>query len=153
MGKRRSSLDINQLGFTFEPPLPASHAADLAGLDRVIAASVACGLREDPRSRPEIAGAMSALLDEEVSKHMLDAYASEARDGHNISAGRFLAFIAATKRHDILDHIVRRIGAALLVGEEIHTARAGHLRSRIAELQAELKITEKRVRPIDREGR
>lgn len=151
MGKRKSALDVSQLGFTFDPPIPASQAADLAGIDRVIAASVATGLRDDPRSRPEIAGAMSALLDEEVTRFMLDAYASEARDGHNISAGRFLAFIAVTKRHDLFDHVVRRIGAALLVGEEIHTARAGNLRCRISELQAELRSVEKHARPIGRE--
>jgi hypothetical protein len=68
---------------------------------------------------------MSDLLDEEVTRFMLDAYASEAREGHNISASRFLALIAVTNRHDILDHILRRIGAAVLVGAEIATARVG----------------------------
>lgn len=147
---RRSALDASQLGFTFETPRPAIEEADLAGLGRVIAAGVARALREEQRSRYEIAGAMSALLDEEVTKAMLDAYASEARDQHNISAGRFFAFIAVTRRYDILDHVLRRIGAAALVGEEIVTARAGHLRSKIAELSAELKDVEKRARPIGR---
>lgn len=150
MNKRRPALDPSQLGFTFDPPTPAHDAADLAGIDRVIAAGVARGLREDDRSRHEIAGAMSSLLDEDVSKGMVDAYASEGRDKHNISAGRFLAFVAVTKRYDILDHVMRRIGAALLVGEEIVTARAGDLRCRIGEMQAELKAIEKQARPIGR---
>lgn len=148
--KRRSALDPAQLGFTFEAPVPASSEADLAGIDRVIAAAVARILRDESRSRAEVAGAMSALLDEEVTKFMLDAYASEARDSHNISAGRFLALVAVAKRYDVLDHVVRKIGAAILVGEEIHTARAGHLRSRIAELTAELKLVERNARPIRR---
>ena len=152
MGKRRSSLDTTQLGFTFEPPAPARHDADLAGLDRMIAAAVARALKEDTRSRDEVAGAVSALLSEDVTRWMLDAYASEARDTHNISAGRFLALIAATSRHDLLDTILRRIGAAVLVGEEITTARVGHLRSQIAELQTELKSFEKHARPIGRRG-
>ena len=60
-GKRRPSLDPAQLGFTFDPPAPACEEADLAGLGRVIAAGVSRALREDSRSRQEIAGAMSAL--------------------------------------------------------------------------------------------
>ncbi len=150
MSKRRSSLDTAQLGFTFDPPSPAQAEADLAGLDRVIAAAVGRGLKEDRRSRPEIAGAMSHLLDEEVSRLMLDAYASEARDQHNISAARFFAFVAVTERYDLLDHVMRRIGAACLVGEEIMVARAGHLRAKMAELKVELSEIERQARPIGR---
>lgn len=149
-GKRRPALDPSQLGFTFDEPAPATNAADLAGIDRLIAASVARGLRDDSRSRGEIALAMTELLDEEVSRCMLDAYASEARDNHNISAGRFLALVAVTSRYDILDHVLRRIGAAVLVGEEIVTARAGHLRCTIEQLKDELKKVERQARPIGR---
>lgn len=148
MGKRRSALDPGQLGFTFDPPAPAQRASDLAGLDRVIASGVACGLKQDPRCRRDIAAAMSRLLGEEVTLCMLDAYASEARDNHNISAARFFAFVAVTKRYDIMDHVLRRIGAAALVGEEIVTARVGDLRAQITALQAELKDIEKRARPF-----
>jgi hypothetical protein len=147
---RRKVASINQFAFTFEAPQPATNAADLAGLDRVIAKSVAKALRGDDRSRVEIAGAMSELLDEEVTRFMLDAYASEAREEHNISASRFLALIAVTNRHDILDHILRRIGAAVLVGAEIATARAGHLRCTIDRLRDELKQVERQARPIGR---
>lgn len=150
MKKRRSSLDASQLGFTFDPPVPARCDADLAGLDRVISAGVGRALKEDSRSRAEIAGAMSALLDEEVTRWMLDAYASEAREQHKISACRLFALIAVTDRFDILDALMRRIGAALLVGEEIHTARIGHLRKRIAELRAELSEVERAAQPIQR---
>lgn len=148
--RRRSALDPSQLGFTFDTPSSCLSDADLAGLGRVIAAGVARALREENRSRHEVAGAMSALLDEEVTKAMLDAYASEARDQHNISAGRFFAFVAVTRRYDILDHVMRRIGAAALVGEELVTARAGHVKARIDELKAELKDIERQVRPIGR---
>ena len=107
-------------------------------------------LKDDTRSRDEIAGAMSALLDDPVSRMMLDAYASEARDNHNVSFARMLALIATTERYDVLDAAVRRIGAALLVGEEIHTARLGHLRAQKQRIDAELKAAEAAVRPIVR---
>lgn len=150
MGKRRASIDVSQLGFTFTPPLPARRDADLAGLDRVVAASVAVALKEDDRSREEIAGAMSALLAEGVSKPMLDAYASEARGDHNISAARVLALIAVTERFDLLDAMVRRIGAALLVGEELHAARLGSLEAQRRRLDGEIKTMRARAQPIER---
>lgn len=148
--KRRSSLDSSQLGFTFDPPAAAKSAAGLAGLDRVVAASVAKALKDDPRERHEVAGAISALLDETVTKLMLDAYASEARDAHNISFARGLALFATTERFDLLDSLVRRIGAALLVGEEIHTARLGHLKAQQRALSVEIKKMEQAATPIDR---
>lgn len=150
MPKRRPSLNPDQLGFTFDAPQPARRDADLAGLDRVVASGVSQALREDGRSRPEIAGAMSALLSEPVSGAMLDAYAAEGREDHNISMARALALIAVTDRHDILDYLVRRIGAAILVGDEIRTAQLGHLDRQIAALTEKKKALQKTALPIER---
>lgn len=138
----RRSFDPAQLGFTFEPPAPATSPADLAGFDRFIAASVGRALKGDTRSRAEIAWAMSELLDDEVSRWMLDGYASEARENHNISVDRFLALIAVTNRFDILDAAVRRVGAALLVGDEIKTAELGNIDRQIAQLKERRKSIE-----------
>lgn len=151
MVKRAAALNADQLAFTFEPPKPARCAASLAGLDRMVAAGVARALKEDKRSRREIAARMGDLLDEDVTAFMLDAYASEARDQHNISVSRFLALIAATERFDILDAIAARVGAKVLVGDEVHTALLGHLKAQAAELQQQIREAERLVRPISRE--
>lgn len=151
--KRASSLDHVQLGFTFDPPTPARASADLAGFERLIAAKVARALKDDERSREVVAAEMTDLLGEEVTRWMLDAYASEARDNHNISAARFLALIAVTDRFDILDSAVRRIGAALLVGEEIMTAHLGHLQARLREIKTEIRKIETATSPIMRGAR
>lgn len=150
MPKRRPSFEASQLGFTFEPPVPARADAELAGFDRQIAAKVALALKDDPRSRDVIAASMTALLDDEVSRAMLDAYASEARDNHNISAARLFALIAVTERFDLLDATLRRIGASVLVGEEIITARLGHLKTRMRELQQEIRAVEAAAVTINR---
>lgn len=148
MPKARSNP--NQIAFAFDPPKPATHAAALAGMDARIARVVGEALNGDSRSREVIAAEMSVLLNVEVSKMMLDGYASPARDGVNISFSRMLALVAVTGRHDLLDRELREIGAAVLVGEEIHTARLGHLKSKITELTAELKAVERMVQPITR---
>lgn len=152
MGKRVSSLDGAQMGFTFEAPSVPRGEAELAGLGRVMAAIVAQALREDPRDRFAIGGAVTRLLGDEVTKSMLDAYASEARDDHNVSAARLFAIIAVTDRHDLLDLAMKRIGARVLVGEEILTAQLGHIDRQIAELTARKKAIAAQAVPINRRG-
>lgn len=141
---------IDQLAFGFEPPKPAAHPAALAGADARIARMVGEALNSDGRAREVIAAEMGVLLDDEVSRAMLDAYSSPARAGHNISFARMLALIAVTKRYDLLDRELRPIGAAVLVGEELHTVRLGHIETQIAALQRELREARKVSVIIDR---
>ncbi len=140
-----------QLGFAFEAPIARSGVAALAGIERRISATVAVILNTDPRSREEIAAAMSVLLDEDISRAMLDAYASPARSDHKVPMSRFLALVQVTGRADLMDPLLREIGAAVLVGEEVHTARLGHVRQQIKELQAELRSLEGSA-PLIRSG-
>lgn len=148
MGKRKASAD--QFAFTFDPPAPASTPAALAGADARVARTVAQALQDDGRDRAVIAAEMSVLLEEDVSKAMLDAYASPARDGHNISFSRMKALIAVTQRFDLLDRELRHIGAALLVGEEVALARVGHLEAQRRAIEAELRKLKTHTQPIRR---
>src|SRR3546814_13837502 len=93
---------------------------------------------------------MSVLLDDQVSKAMLDAWSAPGKDAHNISWSRLRALILVTNRFDLLDRDLRELGAAVLVGEEIHTARLGHLKTKIAELTAALRAVERMAAPIVR---
>ncbi|MDP2376563.1 hypothetical protein [Reyranella sp.] len=140
MGKRRHAFDEGQLDLGFGVPESATSDGALAALPRETASAVAAILRGEARNRYDVAAAMSALLDDEVSKLMVDAYASEARDGHRISFDRMLVLIAATGRYDVLRALLRRIGCDLLVGEEVHLAEIGHLEARQRQLTARLKM-------------
>lgn len=62
-----------------------------------IARAVSETLRDCERSRDEIASEMSAWLGEDVTKNMLDAYASEAREDHTIPYLRLLALVHVTQ--------------------------------------------------------
>lgn len=117
----------NQFAFTFTAPAIPGAPAELAGFEARICRAAGQMLKEDVRDRAVIAAEMSTLLDEEVTTHMLNAYASPARPDHKVIMSRFLALVAVTKRHDILDQIVRQIGASVLVGEEVITAQIGQI--------------------------
>lgn len=141
-----------QFGFDFDAPHVASAPAELAGLERQISRAVSDMLKHDPRSRERMSADMSELLDEDISRHMLDAYASPAREEHKVPMSRFLALVAVTKRYDLLDRLLRQIGAAVLVGEEVHTARLGQIDRQISALQSERKRIAATA-PLIREGR
>ena len=132
----------DQLGFLFEAPAPAKGEAALAGIEQRVCRMVGAILNSEHgagRPREVIAAEMSILLGEEVSRAMLDAYSSPAREGHKVPFSRLMALIAVSGRHDLLDPLMREIGAALLVGEEVHTARLGHIDRQIEALRAERK--------------
>lgn len=135
----RKQANPNQFGFVFDPPRPASAPAELAGLERQVSRAVSAMLKDDVRAREVLAAEMTLLLEDEVSRHMLDAYASPARPEHKVPASRLFALVAVTNRFDLLDQVLRHIGAAVLVGDEVHTARLGQIDRKIAELTAERK--------------
>jgi hypothetical protein len=150
MVKARAS---NQLAFAFEAPRPATHAAALAGMDARVARTVGEALvsaHANGKPREIVAAEMGLLLDETISGDMLNAWSAPGKGKHNISFTRMCALISVTGRFDLLDRELREIGAAVLVGEEIHTARLGHLKTKIAELTAELRAVERMAEPITR---
>ena len=128
----------DQFGFVFDTPVNASIAGELAGLERAICEAVGEVLNSDGRKREVIAAEMATLLDDDtMSRAILDAYASPAKDQHRVPMSRFFALIAVTQRHDVFDRLVRKIGAAVLIKEEIKTARLGHLDRQIKKFKAE----------------
>lgn len=143
-----------QLGFDFAVPAPASGVAGLAGLEKRINAMVGTALACAAcagESREVIAAKMSEMLDEPISRSMLDAYASPARTEHKVPMSRALALLLVTARQDLLGPIVGEIGAALLIGEEVKTARIGHLEQMKKRIEAEMRAL-KADAPEIREG-
>ncbi len=145
--KRRPALDASQLGFTFDPPSRPAREAGLAGLGRRVSAAVGHAVKGDERAREEIAAAMSVLLDEHVTRSMIDSWSAESKDQNPIGFARFMALITVTNRFDLLDALVREAGVAVLVGDELLLARLGDVRSRIRALHAEEKSLNERVLP------
>ena len=152
MPKRKPAFDPGQMHMDFTPRALASDGM-LMGIDRQLSSAVALMLKEDDRDRFDVAAAVSRLLDQDVSKSMLDKYSSETSEEHNISAGRFFALVAATGRYDLLEALLRKIGCALVVGEEVLTVELGHVSAQIERLQARQRQLKKAAPAITRGGR
>lgn len=149
MGKAKAQPD--QIGFDFTVPSPVKGVAELAGFERQVNALVGTILNSDPRSRYEIAAKMSELLDEDVSKAMLDAYASPAREDHRVPFSRLGALVIVTNRQDLLRPLLAKMGIGALIGEEVNIARIGQLERKIAEAQAEMRALKKDAASIREE--
>lgn len=137
---KRPPSDL-QMEFGFGVPERVSTDGSLADLGAMTARAVGEVLKGDPRSRFDVAADVSRLSDADVSKWMLDAYASPARDGHTVSFERMLVLIAATGRYDLLRPMLRRIGCDLVVGEDVYLTEIGHL-------EAEKRLIEARLRQV-----
>lgn len=135
----KAKVHPGQLGFDFAAPAPAKGAGELAGLERRINELVGSVLNSDARPREVIAAEMSVLLDDDVSRAMLDAYSSPARTEHKVPFSRLCALLAVTNRQDLLDPVLRKIGVGILIGAEVETARLGHLQQAKAKIEAEIR--------------
>ena len=118
--KDTQTLDL----LAWEPPQVAvryegQDARDVRGatLSARFARAISKALSDIERhgnSREEIAAEMSDYLGEDVSKAMLDAYASEARNSHNINLPRFAALIHVTGDHRLLSLLPEMFGFAVV---------------------------------------
>lgn len=95
--------------------------------------------RDAGRDRHEVASRMSEILGQDVSKGMIDAYTSQARETHTISAVRFKAFVRATGCLWLWSVYLDGEGLTLLMGEE-----ALHAQASLAEKRAKALLEEAR---------
>lgn len=117
MPKKRDPFTLDM--FTdWEPPevsvrLP-DEVATGGNLGSRIARAVGRVLKASELSREEIAAGMSEYLGQEVSKNMLDAYASEAREDHKISLERMIALVAVTGETGMIGFIADMFGLVVV---------------------------------------
>lgn len=79
------------------------------------------------KDRYHVAADMSRLTGKEVSKYMLDAYSSEARDEYNLPFYLLPALETVCETHMITDWLVEVRGGRLLIGRESLDAERGRL--------------------------
>lgn len=92
----------------------------------------------EPLEREDVARRMSEFLGEEVSKNMLDAYASQSRQDHKISVVRAVALMHATQDFRLLTLLAEEIGLTVIPRKYEGTVREAILAEKIEELNGEL---------------
>lgn len=149
--KRRPCTTTGDL-LTWQPPNVAAGFRDVRGHDlrTKIADVVGQVLGSAGMSRADIAQAMSARLGANVSKDMLDAYASPAKEGHQITFERLIALCEVTQSVDALGFAAGLMGH-VVVPDRYSAIITKHLiaeqRRRLDALEAAVDSDLKAVRP------
>ena len=103
---------------TWQAPAPiTSFAPDqvrAANLGGRLSRAVATTLKDCPHPREDIARLMAEYLGEPVPPSALDAYASQAREGHKISACRLLALVQVTGDTRLLQLLAEEFGLCVI---------------------------------------
>jgi len=105
--------------------------------NRRLAGAMSEAIRECGRTREAICAEMTEILgydDATVTVAQLNAYTSAARETHNISVVRLLAFARATGCVWLWDTVLHAEGLVILQGEEALHAQASLLRKQGQEL-------------------
>ncbi|MFO1418357.1 MAG: hypothetical protein U1E83_06770 [Methylotetracoccus sp.] len=125
-----ATLDLFEIP---EPDQPQPGAMDYRS---AIAGLVSEALRSCALDRYEVAARMSRLMGVEESKHILDAWASDARESHNIPFYKVPVLEAVCETHRLTQWLAGTRGGRLLIGREALNAELGRLeRSRDAAQQ------------------
>lgn len=145
---RRAAQDTRARDL-FEVPEPAPELPGTHDFRTQVAHLVSEVMRRAESDRWGIAAAMTRLTGKDVSKHMLDAYASELREDHNLPLYLVPALEVACGSHLISRWLAEVRGAQLLIGREALMAELGRLeRARdeatknIKRLKAQLQLGE-----------
>ncbi len=114
-------------GDLFAVPRPAQALAGSHDFRPVVAGLVGQALHAAVSDRHEIAASMSRLAGRDVSKYMLDAYSSGAREEFNLPLWLVPAFEASCQTHALTAWLVDVRGGRMLIGREALNAELGRL--------------------------
>ncbi|TAZ57858.1 hypothetical protein [Rhizobium ruizarguesonis] len=113
MSRKRDTFTVDL--FRDYQPAPVVDRFDLEevkaySLAGKLSKAVALTMEESGMTRDELAAALSDVTKSPVSKAMLDAYASQAREQHSISAVRLAALITITEDPRALNVLLEEAG-------------------------------------------
>lgn len=127
------------------PPEPVVRFAEetvrAASLDQKLCKAMAVALKDCRLERAVVAERMSAFLGSPVSKSMLDAYVSPARDTHQISVVRFLALVHVTQDRRLLELLADLFGWCVVDERYADAIREVELRDKRDEIERQLQAT------------
>lgn len=122
----RSARDLKTLDL-FEVPMPRNPLPGALDVGLPVRHLLSDVLKASPLSRFEVAARMSELLGHEVSKHQLDAWTAESREGWRFPLEYLPALEVALETHALTGWLAELRGCTVLVGREALDAKIGKL--------------------------
>lgn len=126
----------------FEVPVPVRPTPGALAIGPALRGLLSDLLKRCPLSRFEVAARMSELTGDSISKHQLDSWTAESREGWRFPLEYLPALEAALETHEITAWIADLRGARLSVGRDALEAQLGkvsRMRDELARQERELK--------------
>lgn len=134
------------------PDVSIGYSTEVTGrgpLDARISRAVSHALREARErgiSRADAAERLSDFLNRTISPAMLDKWASEAADDHRIPLDVFIGLIETLQADGLIGFVPMQFGHVAVAERHADLIRLTLVRERMAELEAQEKALEARVR-------
>lgn len=126
----------------FEVPVPRAPIPGALAVGNALRHLLSDLLKDSPLSRFEIAARMSELTGQEITKHQLDSWTAESREGWRFPLEYLPALEVALQTHAITAWLADLRGARLSVGREALEAQLGkvtRMRDELAQQEKSLK--------------
>jgi len=122
----RTVRDLQTLDL-FEVPVAKSPVPGGLSIGAALRGLMSDLLKQSPLSRFDVAARMSELTGQEISKHQLDSWTAESREGWRFPLEYLPAFEVAVETHQITAWIADLRGCTVLRGKEALDAEIGKL--------------------------
>lgn len=111
----------------FEIPVPRAALPGALDVGKQLRALISRLLKESPLDRYAVAARMSETLGQDVTKHQLDSWTAESREGWRFPLEYLPALESALETHDVTVWLADLRGCRVLVGKEALDAEIGKL--------------------------
>jgi len=122
--KARDSLTLDMFVEVPTPRVAVPGALDIGSQFRHFLSEA---IKYSPLSRHQIAARMSELVGHDITKHQLDSWTAESRDGWRFPLEYLPALEVALDTHEVLAWLATIRGAKLSVGREALESQLGKL--------------------------
>lgn len=127
----------------FEVPVPVRPIPGALAVGPALRGLLSDLLKRGPGSRHDVAARMSELTGDHISKHQLDSWTAESREGWRFPLEYLPAFEEAVHTHDVTAWVADLRGARLSVGREALEAQLGRVAQQRDELARQERVLKK----------
>ena len=146
----QSPAQLSLLEWT--PPEPTVRFDEVqvraATIEARVSRAIAAALKDSVSDRQAVAEAMGEFLGQRVTKNMLDAYASVAREDHPITIARFVALLHATRDRRLLELIAEPLGWAVIDRKMLPLIELAAVQEKQRELHAQADALRRRAKGV-----
>lgn len=136
-------------GDLFDIPVPASAAYGGLDVGMRLRNLLSDLLKSSPVSRHQVAARMAELTGHDISKHQLDSWTAESREGWRFPLEYLPALETALETHAITAWMAELRGCRVMVGKDALLAELG----RIDQMKADLARQEKAIKTYLERGK